>query len=338
MKNDPIMRPFKLGGQLVPGIWQYMMPPSVLEMRLPKEELATCNNCPMVASGGFRPDYKCCTYHPRIPNFMLGLALDDPIAKGPVENFIRADFTNPEGTEHTPLQWIDSLSIRSDDDYGKGEKVLCSFLDQSSGGCTVYAFRNSVCSTFFCWYEDGEEGEAFWENLQYLAGQLETALAQWALEQIGFNIRAYFRRFDSLANRMVNVTDPDTKAWSKETLQILWGDWYGREAQLFKRCAEAVKDNRERLYEVAYHQGILKPTDFEIAASNFVPKKFHNQLSETDFLGGEPTPIADIEYSSTLAYRNLCVKRSEKMLKESKAEAQNSAMISKKQRSCGGCG
>src|SRR5687768_9766510 len=49
---------------------------------LPAETKATCDSCPMCEPAGtkpsrlaFRPDVKCCTYEPTIPNFLVGLAL-----------------------------------------------------------------------------------------------------------------------------------------------------------------------------------------------------------------------------------------------------------------------
>src|SRR5262245_29498225 len=61
---------------------------------IPSESRATCNDCAMCDSEGdhqkpgstlFNPESKCCTYLPRLPNYLVGMILadDDPaIAAG----------------------------------------------------------------------------------------------------------------------------------------------------------------------------------------------------------------------------------------------------------------
>jgi hypothetical protein len=52
----------------------------------PREEKATCSNCAMCAPPGappapevvyFRPDIKCCSFHPTLPNYLIGGVLRD---------------------------------------------------------------------------------------------------------------------------------------------------------------------------------------------------------------------------------------------------------------------
>lgn len=61
-----------------------------LDREVPAESKATCHACAMVAgcpetvapldgrSRLFRADTKCCTYHPRLPNDLVGALLQDP--------------------------------------------------------------------------------------------------------------------------------------------------------------------------------------------------------------------------------------------------------------------
>src|SRR4051812_31514765 len=50
-----------------------------------RESRATCSDCAMCSKGGspapgvlsFRPDTKCCTYEPTLPNFLVGAILAD---------------------------------------------------------------------------------------------------------------------------------------------------------------------------------------------------------------------------------------------------------------------
>ena len=62
----------------MPGIWRYMLPEDFQWIQLPDERLTKCDNCPKVAIGEFACGFKCCTYFPEIPNFILGLAPPSP--------------------------------------------------------------------------------------------------------------------------------------------------------------------------------------------------------------------------------------------------------------------
>ncbi len=174
--RDPIEQAFKIGHHWVPGIWRYMLPGALTEMTLPQERLATCLNCPKARFEGWRPDYRCCTYHPRVPNFLLGLALSEPASAKIIKRLVREGFLLPEGMISSPNQWAHYLTDTGEDRFGRSEKVLCPFLEQKSGLCQLYAFRNSVCSTFFCQHDHGDKGDRFWSSVQTVAQQVEMAL------------------------------------------------------------------------------------------------------------------------------------------------------------------
>ncbi len=140
-------------------------------MKFPKEERANCGACPKAKYEGYRADYKCCTYHPRVSNFSLGLAATNAPAQRIIKELNVKGWLVPEGMLSSPILWYDYLADLKEDQFGVSKKVLCPFLQTSTGLCQIYAYRNGVCSTFFCMHDQGERGEKFWENLQVLAIQ-----------------------------------------------------------------------------------------------------------------------------------------------------------------------
>ena len=72
-------------------------------------------------------------------------------------------------------------------------------LDTSNGYCKIHAFRNGVCSTFFCEKDYEDLSAEFWGSLKFLVGQIEMALSQWAMRFVGFDLEAYMERYDSLS-------------------------------------------------------------------------------------------------------------------------------------------
>lgn len=302
-----ILKPIKLGTHTVPGLWRFMLPEDVLYFRVDPEEGSSCFNCPQVKAHGFHPTSRCCSYIPRIPNFLLGFALMDADTQAVARNFVGSGFTIPEGSQVSPLQMEQSIGFLSGQlPHGT---VVCPLLDRTSKKCQVYAFRNGVCSTFFCRHDQGEAGAEFWESLTDLVTQVETALAQWALEQAGFQLDAYFERFESLQHSMDACTDPGTGTWSDSARRTLFAEWYGREEELFLRCAEAIIQNKHNLFEIAGQQKLRQTPGYDAAQRERLGSRFEAALIAEALPEGEAVSIRSLWYGTQLAHRNLQLHR-----------------------------
>jgi Fe-S-cluster containining protein len=304
-KDDPFLRPSRLGSHNFPGIWTAMMPRELFGLRIPEERRATCMNCPKAAYEGFRPDYRCCTYHPRVANFLLGLALETPVGERVLDNIMDRGMLIPEGMHYAPAQWVDYLDDLQNDAFGRSEKVLCPNLDQSTGYCNIHAFRNAVCSTFFCYKDHGDAGDGFWDQLQVLGSQVEMALGQWALAQVGFDLDRYFRAFDQLGKKIQKASG--RLGWQDEARELLWGDWLGREKELMRACAAVVVRERENLWEIANSQPIRESARFDKAMVKAVPKRLEEQIDPEDLeeSGGETVRPSTIWQDVMKAYWKL---------------------------------
>src|SRR5262245_21556703 len=71
--------------QELPDFYRKFLPDFFEEM-IPVETYATCNNCAMCQKPGepaipgvdyFKPNAKCCTYFPKLPNYLVGGLLSD---------------------------------------------------------------------------------------------------------------------------------------------------------------------------------------------------------------------------------------------------------------------
>lgn len=243
-------------------IWRRILPETLLNFSPPSETVADCFNCPKVKSEGFRPGVKCCTYHPKVPNYLLGLALNSP-SKELIERLIARGFLTPEGSGHTPLQWLEVMRLDQSADYGKSEKVVCDFLDR--GLCGIYNFRNSACSTYFCGY-DQPWGEAFWERVHHLMARCELALVQIAMREVGFDLVSYFNNYDSLNSKTPEeLCCLEDKSWKPDVMKLLWGDFYGRESDFFFACAEVVTSLRDPWQRIVSER-LIRPNIMEISS------------------------------------------------------------------------
>jgi Fe-S-cluster containining protein len=293
------------GGHLFPGIWRHLLPEEFTWQTPPREHRATCDDCYLVTLGDFAADCQCCTYSPQIPNFLVGLALKDPRSRDAMMRQIEAGGALPRELVNAPGRFRRALALHEYGRFGRDTEATCRFYDRRTTQCRIYPYRNSVCSTFICAHDHGEDGEYYWERLQQLVGHLEQAVAQWAMGQAGYEHDRYIERLNALADRVESCTDPATETWSAEARRWLWGDRAGREVEFFVRCADVVLERREDLYSIACATRVRQAIVFEQAVADWMPAELRRQVPTVadDEYAAEPIP--SLFYKLQLATRAL---------------------------------
>jgi Fe-S-cluster containining protein len=77
------------------------------------------------------------------------------------------------------------IAAAGSEGFGKRPELLCPFFDTFSRGCSIWNFRPGVCTTYFCKSERGENGLAFWADLESYLNHFEWTLANAVLWQLG---------------------------------------------------------------------------------------------------------------------------------------------------------
>jgi len=303
--TDIIFKTVTVNGHEWPGAWSYMLPADIAWIGLPEERFATCDTCPKVVTGKYKEDCKCCTHYPEVSNFMLGLALKDPLSRPIVEKLVKAGHGLPESLQVPPRRLFKVVEEYVKGGFGNSKDILCPFMDPAKNECSIYPYRNSICATFFCANDHGDLGDGFWEKLQSLLGQVEISLSQWAMGKVGLDPGEYIERLNSLAGDIDAVSDPVTGGWSESARQHLFGKWFGRECEFYERCADFVMENREDLYDIARRQGSHMAFEFESAVQACVPEDRRSELDVLPESPGEAVPIEDLWYKVQLHARRL---------------------------------
>lgn len=299
----PMENFMKIGPHLVSSLWKHLLPEEFSDFHFPEEKKATCLNCPKIKESGFHVDIRCCTYQPRVPNFLVGYTLKDAKTAHLFEKLIAQNMLTPEGLQQTPFQAKQALELYDKDEFGKTDKVCCPFLDRKTKLCQVYAYRNSVCSTFFCKHDDGESGETFWENLQSLVMQIETALSQWCMAQLGFDMDSYINSFNALSKNLDELHQD--VAWTESCLRSLWGDWYAKQKDFFIACAELIDDHKSELFSLAEGVKIKQPLVYDHALYDSLPQNLKRIQGKEAPPGGEPYDVGDLWYMLKLSQHKL---------------------------------
>jgi hypothetical protein len=225
------------------------------ELELPAEAKATCASCAMLeGSCGataqpvdgvrrfFRSDTKCCTFHPRLPNYLVGaiLSSEDPAgAEG--RRRIEARLASGVGVApqwlHPPRRWT-LLYDSSRQAFGRSAGLRCPYYAVEGGGCTIWTHRDAVCSTWFCKYVAGEDGRRFWTVAKELLSLVEIQLSRLALLEL------FPEALDAplppkgapLAAHEIDEEPPPPEERART-----WGRWAGRERELYLRAFEHVR-------------------------------------------------------------------------------------------------
>ncbi|MEO7330034.1 MAG: hypothetical protein ABI193_15775 [Minicystis sp.] len=226
---------------MLPGIYHPFLP-AFFDTLAPEEKKATCSNCAMCPPPGasavegvvyFRPEAKCCTYHPRLPNYLVGAVLGDPseeMAEGRLR--IRAQI---QGRIGVSPRWLApsrrySLLLKAsrDSSFGRALSLRCPYFQEQGGLCTIWRYRESDCSTFFCKHEGGADGKIFWSALDGYLRLVENRLSAFAIEGLSPTLGE-----PASPNGQLSLEELEGLPPAKSDYQHYWRGWEGREEELY---------------------------------------------------------------------------------------------------------
>jgi hypothetical protein len=213
---------------------------------LPEERHATCAACamckPTAAKAAtasmtlFDPDTKCCTYVPTLPNFLVGLILndDDPAAiagRMSLEQRVAAGIgVTPLGLQADP-QYALIYKHAGGELFGRTSGLRCPhYLPVDGGQCGIWRYRNAVCATWFCKYERGRVGKRFWDALLQLLTLVERHLGFWTARELGESIDGLG---PALLPYYATAIPGPPSAWSQR--------WVGRPQEFYRESARLVE-------------------------------------------------------------------------------------------------
>jgi hypothetical protein len=180
---------------------------------------------------------KCCTYSPLVHAFLAGRLLADRAedvarARAELERQIDArSGITPRGVLGPRWYW----SLYSRATFGRSERLRCPYFESERGRCGMWRHRESVCATWFCKFERGALGDAFWSAAADLLRHLEEVLTlHCALElDVGSDALALLARKEE---READADDLDGRV-PDERHAAAWGRWLGREREYYRACA-----------------------------------------------------------------------------------------------------
>lgn len=123
------------------------------------------------------------------------------------------------------------------------------------------------------------------------------------MQEMGFDPYAYLARFDSLAD-LLRAGGITSWNWPEEVHRVLWDNWFEREEEFFRGCADLVEKHRSELFTIACRTPLRKPEGFEEAFRAMLPEHLQREL-DLDSPRGTPEPVESVWYKLRLMHRNL---------------------------------
>ncbi len=213
------------------------------------EERATCDNCAMCDHGQgvqldvayFKPDAKCCTYYPMLPNYLVGGILADPdpaLEEG--RRRLRERIASRIGVTPgwlAPPRKVTVISAAARSVFGRSAALRCPYFDIENGGrCTIWKYRENVCTTYFCKFTNGKPGWDFWHALKEYLGHLEVMLSNYAVKTIDPLMTE-----PTIPRLQLTVEDLEDRAPNDADYASYWSTWRGREEEFYIACYEKVR-------------------------------------------------------------------------------------------------
>lgn len=238
--------------QKLPAIYGRLLPdffdrPAIQETR------ATCDDCAMCDKGAatvkpelvasyFRPDVKCCSYHPTVPNYLIGALFADPapeLEEG--RRRVREKIARRIGVTPfwlaAPRKFLVLLEAARQSSFGRAESLLCPYFERSSGRCTIWQHRESVCGTFFCKHDNGAVAHAFWTALKLYLSHVESRLSRYAALSVSMDVAD-----PELPRLLLTLEDLEDQPPGEATYAEYWRDWVGREEAFYVECHRHIRE------------------------------------------------------------------------------------------------
>ena len=239
--------------------------PDLFAQEIPVEEMATCSDCAMCHKPGtpatpgiqyFKPDMKCCTYYPKLSNYLVGGILSDPdplLEEGRrrVRERIKCRVAVAPQALYFPKRYRLMHKHGMPQSFGRSSTMICPYYVKEGGLCSIWKFRDAACSTYFCKTVAGNEGQKFWKVVRGYLINVEGNLCWYPLYKMNWDMESTWEYFTDLESGTLQPEDLDEAPPPDEIYQKIWGDWVGREEEFYRESyrmvSELTRDEFDRI-------------------------------------------------------------------------------------------
>lgn len=244
----------------LPDVYQKFFRPEILNIDV-IETKATCDNCLRSRDARFEYKYKaelkCCTFFPFLPNFAVGGILHKKLnGKSLVQHKIsRQEFSLPIGLYPT-LKYQYEFQNKKTKHFGTRADLLCPYFDKQSENCSIWEFRGTVCTTFYCRSDYGKKGLQFWDTLSDYLSYVEMALAEECMVMLDFSPRDISDQLCYLNQKEFTLKQKKQITLNEKEMKSYWNGYKNPE-DFYLMCYSLVQGlTRKQFQDILGSQGL----------------------------------------------------------------------------------
>lgn len=244
---------------ILPSLYLKYFPDEIINFAI-EEKLATCDNCALSVGRtpdhrAYKPNLKCCTFHPFQTNYLIGQILLTPTT--PIEvieriktKIAKREYTLPIGIV-APMPHQIKFAKRKETEFGNREDWLCPYYDRKKNNCGIWKARSSVCTSFHCLSSYGSTGFEFWDQLSDFISYVEMALMEEALLQLDFTPIEISDQLSFLSPDGQSSSRKRKQFLTKEYTTQVWKKHLDDQVGFYKKCYEIVSNFSEKQFKKA---------------------------------------------------------------------------------------
>ena len=119
--------------------------------------------------------------------------------------------------------------------FGRSPSMRCPYYIEDGGGlCSVWKYREAVCSTYFCKHVSGADGKKFWMSLKSYLALVEVNLARSSVFKLFPDYLVSGRHLTDLYSDVIHQSELDDTPPPAAVYEKTWGAWAGLEIEFFK--------------------------------------------------------------------------------------------------------
>jgi Fe-S-cluster containining protein len=242
----------------IPEFYHRLLP-EVFHFEIPSEPFANCADCPLICSDvsevgknlakPFSPETKCCTFSPRIPNYMVGAILSDADTamdegrKRIIEKIQSQQGVLPHGLYPTKKYKLLYEASRNDS-FGRSKLLMCPYFIAGEKNCTIWKYREAICALWFCKHLAGTSGYSFWNTLIEYMKYVQESLIAYTFSQLGVD---YFDPYGT--DNTMSYEDLEELPMKNSMYEKKWGQWVGKENEFYIACYNLVNEMSRDSFE-----------------------------------------------------------------------------------------
>lgn len=240
----------------IPPLYENLLSQELLNKSF-TETKATCDDC---AEEKYQKDLKCCTFHPFMPNYLVGALFEDVRTPETVKKILRDKINKrhcalPIGIL-APIPYQVAFNKRKPKDFGNRRDWLCPYYNLEQNNCSIWRYRSSVCSTFICHSSYGKKGLKFWDQLNNYLSYVEMGLLEEVLAYKDFSPRQMNDCLEYVNRKKATQAELKTKALPLAKAKKLWNGYFNEQEKFYRDSYKLVLDfNRKRVQEILGETG-----------------------------------------------------------------------------------